>query len=183
MCVKKLITAQVACPNKVAGMTQFLYAADAKHISAIPALEDYDADPVANDPLTISGDITFDTVTYPNTGWRPFDVARDSMNLVQELTGDPGQQYVQQTLSWKWFGIEPVYAQALEWTIELGLVFLAQDKAGKYRLVGDKSNPAFLGFNNQYGLVLGDFVGSELTATRASAGLAPFYTGTITLAS
>lgn len=183
MCTQKLIKAQVTCPSKVAGMGAKIYFADARHIQAIPAAEDYEADPVANDPLTISGDITFDVTTYPGTGWMEWDVGRDTVNLTEELAGDPGQQYIDQQVPFKITGQDPLYDQALQWSIDLGLIALIPNKFGGYRLVGDKANPAYLNFRSDHGLVIGDFTGHECTLQRASNTKAYYYTGAITMAS
>lgn len=178
--LKKAATTAPKCRNKTPGLSK-IYFADVRWIPLFPNREDHAADPVNNKPLTVSDTLVFDTTTYPEAGWYQWDVQRNTGDLKDNLLGESGGKYLQTEMPFNIAGHEEEMEQAIEWAMNLDLVALATDKAGKLRLVGDKVNPLEMGFNSQYGLRAGDFTGYEfIMRIEAHPFLHPYYTGAIT---
>lgn len=180
----KLINAKSkegGCANAAPGFVK-LYLAEQKWLDAVPAREDYFTDPVANEPLTISGDVTFDTVTYTEAGWYEWDLMPETTDYVPSGQGPRGARYWQSTIPLKLAGHDALIDQAVEWANCKKMVALLLDVDGQYRLVGDKT--VYLSVNKAdgpQGAAAGDFSGWDMELFIPSHKLLfPYYTGAIT---
>lgn len=182
-CVAKLIQATAAneCVNKSPGLTRLLLA-EKKWIATIPAPEDYNADPVANGPLEISGDITFDAVTYPEAGWKEVPVQVQKTNLQPVSQGEPGAKSWGTRLAFSYAGHAPLLDQHVDWLQSAYLVALVMDTAGRWVKVGDLNTPAEVDVaEGTWGPGPTDFSGWNIELlVPAHPNLWPYYTGAVT---
>lgn len=185
MCVKKLIagtTAADVCRNTAPGLDTRIYAARTEWLTggAIPAREDFFTDDVANSPMLISTDITFDTVTYPEAGWYAIDAQVQTASLESTFEGNPGAKYRATNLSYNIAGLDAKLEQHVEWLERHDdLIFLVKDKSGAFRVVGDQNTPARVETSTfRTGAAPGDDIGFEMgIIVDAHNNLWPRYTG------
>lgn len=178
----KLIKAQAGQTLCVAPGIVKLHLTEQKTIDAFPAVEDYYTDPVANNPLVISTDITFDTVTYPDAGWYEWDIMPESTDWKPTLQGPLGAQYWQTIIPLKLAGHDALLDQAVDWAKGKKLVALLEDVSGKKRVIGNKSIfCSWQKIEGTQGAARGDFSGWDMELILpVHCALSPYYTGAIT---
>lgn len=184
MCFQLLIKAETdtgKCKNNAPGYSK-MYLANQAWLDTVPAPSDYQADQVANEPLEITADITFDTVTYTTAGWYEWDIQPQTTDWRPSLQGEIGQKYWQTTIPFKIAGHQALIDQAVDWAYNLRLVVLLLDNEGLYRFVGNKTLYCSVQkMDGQQGAAPGDFAGwdAELFLP-AHQKLSPYYSGAIT---
>lgn len=182
MCFALLINACAeACANTAPGFVT-LRLAEQKWLDAFPAPSDYEADQALNVPLTITGDITFDTTTYPDAGWYEWCIQVETADLIPALQGEPGAKYWQTRLPFKLAGHDALIDQAVDWSVNTKLVAMLVDQNGAKRVIGNKTN--FLRLEKAegpQGAKPGDFAGWDMELILpAHNKLSPYYTGAVT---
>lgn len=165
------------CAFNLPGVTQLKYTLK-KWANTLPALQDYEADPVLNDPLTLDGDITLDTVTYPTAQWFTADLEVDENGLKVDYNGKPGSGYYSSTIEGMISNVSRAAHYAVHKNNKSDLIVAVVDKTGAWRILGDTVNPAQFVGNYDGGKAPGDKVGFPLTVTWATSGTPPpFYDG------
>lgn len=182
MCNFALIKAQVPqgqCANKAPGFTK-IYLAEAKWVSGYPDELTFNSANTATAKV-VTGDITFDTATYPDAGWYEWDFQPKTLDLIQEAQGETGAKYYQTRLPGKIAGHHPLVDQALDDSRDLDLVALMLDKDGKPIRVGSPSNPLNMEvLMSKYGTRAGEESGFDVELQVDTHNrLWPYYEGAI----
>lgn len=155
-----------------------LKATVAAWIDAFPAVDttDTDSDGIPDNPQTITGDITLDTVTYTGARWASVELSVDQNSFLSEQDEDTGT--FNTTITGVIRGVDPTTIYQLNKMSKQGMVLTYTDDSGQERVVGNPNNPAKLRFNDELGAATGDLVGQTITITWSHGEPAPFYGGT-----
>ena len=176
----KLIKATATCPNLAPGLVK-LFLAEQKWLDTVPAPEDYYTNNSLK-PLTITGDITLDTTTYPDAKWTEWDIQPNKNGYEPVSLGETGARYWQTSIPFMIAGLDPAIDQAVDWALNAKLVAVGQLRSGKRIFIGDKTN--FLEMtqgNGNSGKATGDFVGWDLILQLPAHNiLSPYYEGALT---
>lgn len=166
------------CNLGAPGLTEFKVAL-AKWFDAFPAPVAYSAG-VANG-MTVAGNITFDTVTYPGAGWKDLKVQTDRNGF------ESPYNEAKKTYSTTVNGFVPLDDQdpgLINYGMDLlnksDVVMLGKDKDGFWEILGDPNNPVTFVANLASGAGNDDDKGWTIAALWKRHKQPPhFYTGTI----
>lgn len=184
MCNVKIISAKAAtgaCKNTAPGYVK-LWLAEQQWFDTFPAPEDFFTDPVTYDPLVISADITFDTVTYTTAGWYEWDLQPETGDWLPSAQGELGARYWQTTIPFKIAGHEALVDQAVQFALNARCVAMLEDTTGARRVIGNKSLYVSLNkADGSQGKKAGDFAGWDCELLLPShLVVSPYYTGAMT---
>lgn len=159
-----------------------IYATEARWIDLFPALDNTDTntDGMPDTPNTITGDITFDTLTYTGARWAEIELTLRQSSFNSTMEESDGLKSMTTTFEGVLVGNNPK-AQYLFHQLTKGrLVIAFPDSTGQIMLIGSKANPASAVMSEEIGADVGSPVRKVLTVTWIHSAPCPYYTGALT---
>ena len=178
-CITTLADLSIDNCNRVGPGFAEIKVTEAGWVDAFPPVDatDTNSDGIPDNPHTITGDITLDTVTYTSARWATIELSVNQNSIVSEQ--DQETLVYNTTLTGVIRGVSPATIYQLNRLSISRLIVQYTDESGQNRIIGSPTNPAQLTFNDEVGATSGDLVGQTISIVWSGHGEPmKFYTGT-----